>query len=271
MTSGLPAPGELTIFGPSSHLLRAHNPGLMTLDGTNTYFLSAPGSPTVLLVDPGPDEARHLDAIEAALAGLGKRLDAVALTHFHFDHSEAAPIVAAKHGVGILALDPNQAAGDEQLAPGDELRKGGLTIDVVATPGHSSDSVCLLVREEGLLLTGDTVLGRGTTVVADPDGTLGEYLDSLEKLKALTGVERILPGHGPVLDEPAKVLDYYLNHRHERLAQVREAVLAGAKDAQAVVETVYVDVDKTLWGAALMSVRAQLQYLREREGLETGA
>jgi glyoxylase-like metal-dependent hydrolase (beta-lactamase superfamily II) len=133
----------------------------------------------------------------------------------------------------------------------------------VVTPGHSSDSVCLLLTADRALLTGDTVLGRGTTVVAFPDGRLGDYLDSLQRLRDLadTDIDVLLPGHGPVLETPVEVLTYYLKHREERLAQVRAAVAAGDKEAKDVVRRVYADVDPALWPAAELSVRAQLDYL----------
>jgi glyoxylase-like metal-dependent hydrolase (beta-lactamase superfamily II) len=134
----------------------------------------------------------------------------------------------------------------------------------VLTPGHSSDSVCLLLRADRALLTGDTILGRGTTVVAYPDGRLADYLDSLERLRDLAAqdIDVLLPGHGPVLDEPLVVVDYYLRHRRERLEQVRAALADGATDAKDVVRRVYADVDPVLWSAAERSVRAQLEYLR---------
>jgi glyoxylase-like metal-dependent hydrolase (beta-lactamase superfamily II) len=136
----------------------------------------------------------------------------------------------------------------------------------VLTPGHSSDSVCLLLRDDGALLTGDTVLGRGTTVVAFPDGRLGDYLDSLQRLRDLADqdLDLLLPGHGPVLNSPVEVLDYYLRHRQQRLDQVRAALAAGAVDAMDVVRRVYADVDRVLWPAAEKSVRAQLDYLDQR-------
>jgi glyoxylase-like metal-dependent hydrolase (beta-lactamase superfamily II) len=136
----------------------------------------------------------------------------------------------------------------------------------VLTPGHSSDSVCLLLRDDRALLTGDTVLGRGTTVVAYPDGQLGDYLDSLQRLRDLADhdMDVLLPGHGPVLNSPVEVLDYYLSHRQGRLDQVREAVAAGAADPIDVVRRVYADVDPILWPAAEKSVRAQLDYLDQR-------
>src|SRR5581483_2442600 len=129
--------------------------------------------------------------------------------------------------------------------------------------GHSCDSVCFLLPADKAVLTGDTILGRGTTVVAHPDGQLGPYLDSLNRLQSLTRdrVDVVYPGHGPVLPEAAKVVDMYLTHRQERLEQVRAAVAAGARGARAVVETVYADVDQALWFAAEWSVRAQLEYL----------
>lgn len=264
----LPPAGTVRQYGASAHLVLAPNPGIMTLDGTNTWILGAPASKEVLVVDPGPNDPAHLAAIGVAVTQLGATVGAIILTHGHIDHSAAAPSLADQLGVGILAMDERHAAGDEQLVAGDEIKRAGLTIDVLHTPGHSSDSVSLLVRDDGALLTGDTVLGRGTTVVAHPDGRLVDYLESIERLRALAGVERVLPGHGPVIDDPADRLDYYLTHRHERLAQIRAAIAAGASGVQQVVERVYADVDQVLWPAASMSVRAQLDYLREREGIE---
>ena len=158
----------------------------------------------------------------------------------------------------------------------DVVDLGGWEVRVVATPGHTADSLSFLLPAEGAVLTGDTVLGRGTTVVAHPDGELGAYLSSLDRLHALAAAHElssIWPGHGPVIDDALPVLDFYIAHRRERLEQVREALrsLSGeasyddlvARDAlaRAVVERVYVDVDPVLWGAAELSVRAQLAYL----------
>ena len=134
----------------------------------------------------------------------------------------------------------------------------------MATPGHTSDSTCFRLLDEPSLLSGDTVLGRGTTILAHPDGVLGPYLDSRAILRELVEeglVERILPGHGPVIDRAGPVLDFYLEHRQERLDQVREALAAGATTPREVVEHVYTDVDQSLWPAAELSVRAQLDDL----------
>jgi glyoxylase-like metal-dependent hydrolase (beta-lactamase superfamily II) len=154
----------------------------------------------------------------------------------------------------------------------------GLEVRVVATPGHTADSLSFLLPAEGAVLTGDTVLGRGTTVVAHPDGQLGAYLDSLDRLHALVSAQEasvIWPGHGPVIEDALGALDFYLAHRRERLAQVEGAV-AQLRDAphpeglavdelpRRVVELVYQDVDPVLWGAAELSVRAQLAYLANR-------
>src|SRR5690606_37057132 len=130
---------------------------------------------------------------------------------------------------------------------------------VLATPGHTTDSTCFVLPDEKTLLSGDTILGRGTTVIAHPDGVLGPYLDSLALIRELIeegAVERILPGHGPVIDDPGPFVDYYLEHRAERLDQVRAAVAGGATTAREVVEVVYADVDPVLWGAAELSVAA---------------
>jgi glyoxylase-like metal-dependent hydrolase (beta-lactamase superfamily II) len=143
---------------------------------------------------------------------------------------------------------------------------GGLELRVVPTPGHTADSLCFHLPADQAVLTGDTVLGRGTTVVAHPDGRLGDYLDSLRRLRSLTvddGVHTVLPGHGPVLEDAQGAVEFYLAHRAHRLAQVETAVENGHRAPAEVVAHVYADVDPSLWPAAELSVRAQLEYLRE--------
>lgn len=238
--------------------LLAPNPGPMTLDGTNTWLLrAAPGEPGVV-VDPGPLDDGHL----AAIVGAGP-VAAIVLTHGHLDHSAAAPRLHELTGAPVIARDPAYCLAAEPLDGGRRTALAGLEWLTVLTPGHSADSVCLLLASDRALLTGDTILGRGTTVVAHPDGRLADYLESLQRLRELAGdeVDILLPGHGPVLAEPVAVLEHYLAHRQERLEQVREARRAGAADAAAVVRVVYADVDPVLWPAAELSVRAQLAYL----------
>ncbi|GAA1113117.1 MBL fold metallo-hydrolase [Kribbella jejuensis] len=245
-------------------LVRADNPGLMTLDGTNTWILRAPDSDRSVVVDPGPLLEDHLRAVLEA-AG---QVAVVLLTHKHPDHSEGAAWFANQASCGVRAVEPEFRIPTDHahgLSEGDVITADGLRIEVLPTPGHTMDSVCFWLPQDGSLLTGDTVLGRGTSVVAHPDGALGPYLDSLERLRAFANspadVLRLLPGHGPVIDDPTGVLTYYLKHREERLNQVRAAIAEGHTTPEAVVEHVYADVDKSLWPAAERSVRAQLDYL----------
>jgi glyoxylase-like metal-dependent hydrolase (beta-lactamase superfamily II) len=240
----------------------AANPGPMTLDGTNTWLLSAPGAQRAVVLDPGPDEPAHLDAVLAAAEARRVRIGLVLLSHGHADHSAAARAFAARVGAPLRAADPAWCAGGEPLADGERLDLDGLALDVLRTPGHTADSVCLVSGDA--LLSGDTVLGRGTSVVAHPDGQLGQYLDSLRRLEVVArerSLTRVWPGHGPGLPDPAGVLAGYLRHRADRLAQVEAALRAGARTAQDVVEAVYGGVDRALWPAAERSVRAQLEYL----------
>jgi glyoxylase-like metal-dependent hydrolase (beta-lactamase superfamily II) len=241
-------------------LLRADNPGPMTLDGTNTYVLRAPGAPGCVVVDPGPLDETHLRAV----AQHGP-VQLILLTHGHPDHAEGAPLFQEMTAAPMTAVDPRLVVAERPLS-GDETFDdvGGLVVRVVRTPGHTADSVSFVVggAEPGLL-TGDTILGRGTTVVAHPDGALAPYLDSLERLREL-GPVTLLPGHGPVRADASEVAAEYLAHRRERLDQVRSAVADGATTAQEVVRRVYADVDPVLWPAAELSVRAQLDYLAQR-------
>ena len=181
----------------------------MTLDGTNTWVLRDPSSSRSVVVDPGPPDAAHLDAVAAAAGDVA----VVLLTHHHLDHSEAARSFAERVGCGVRALDPAYRLGSEGLGEGDVVAVGDLEVHVVATPGHTSDSLSFVLPSERTVLTGDTVLGRGTTVVAHPDGELGAYLGSLDRLHALAEtheIETIWPGHGPVIDRALPVLDHYL-------------------------------------------------------------
>jgi glyoxylase-like metal-dependent hydrolase (beta-lactamase superfamily II) len=241
----------------------APNPSPMTLDGTNTWVIVEPGSPTSVVVDPGPDDEGHLRRVlELACAG-DRRVAQIVLTHGHLDHSAGAVRFAELSGAPVGALDPALRLGSEGFGPGAVLTGGGCELRVVATPGHTADSLSLLLAADGGLLTGDTVLGRGTTVIA-ADGSLGDYLRTLDELRTLAdeaGLRVLLPGHGPLLGDPAGVIDYYIAHRRERLDQVRAALAAGARTPAEVVAVVYADVDRALWPAAEQSVRAQLAYL----------
>ncbi|MFD6419283.1 MBL fold metallo-hydrolase [Streptomyces sp. NPDC060194] len=244
----------------------APNPSAMTLDGTNTWIVAEPGSDLAVVVDPGPLDEAHLRAVVDTAARAGRRIALTLLTHGHPDHAEGAARFAELTRTKVRALDPALRLGDEGLAAGDVVTTGGLELRVVPTPGHTSDSLSFHLPADGAVLTGDTVLGRGTTLVAHPDGRLGDYLDSLRRLRSLTvddGVHTVLPGHGPVLDDAQGAVEFYLAHRASRLAQVETAVENGHRTSCAVVEHVYADVDRSLWPAAELSVRAQLDYLTE--------
>jgi glyoxylase-like metal-dependent hydrolase (beta-lactamase superfamily II) len=252
-----PLYGQLRPVTPYASVLLARNPSPMTLDGTNTWLLRTPGSESCLVIDPGPDDPEHLSAIGAAAGEVTEIL----LTHGHLDHSAGAAALRALTRAPVRAVDPAQRLGGEGLGEGDVVAAAGVEVRVLATPGHTADSLCFAVGDA--VLTGDTVLGRGTTVVAHPDGRLADYLDSLRRLHEL-GTRAVLPGHGPELPDLAAITSAYLAHREERLEQIRAALDQLGRDAAAmdVVRVVYADVDQVLWPAAELSVRAQLEYLR---------
>lgn len=255
-----------------SRCVLAPNPSAMTLDGTNTWLIAEPGSGTVVVVDPGPDDEGHLRRIHALAAAADQRIASIVLTHGHSDHSAGARRLAQLAGAPVLAVDRAHRLGSEGLRPGDVVTAGGCELRVIATPGHTADSVCLEISADGAVLTGDTVLGRGTTVIA-ADGNLSDYLGSLDQLRSLAeeaDLRVLLPGHGPVLADPAGTLDFYLTHRAERLAEIEAAVAAGDLTAAQIVARVYAAVDPALWPFAQWSVRAQLAYLAGRGSLPPG-
>jgi len=263
-------------FGERARCLLAPNPGMMTLDGTNTWVLREPGASKAVVIDPGPVAEGHLDLLDEQLEDVGL----VLVTHHHFDHSETAEELGRRKGCPVRAWGSTYTFDADPLADGEVIDVDGLRLEVVFTPGHTDDSISLLLPAEKTLLTGDMVLGRGTTVIAWPDGDLGSYFESIERMRDLAArgaVETLWPAHGPVLDDASGVLERYLVHRRQRLDQVEDAlarlgITRPDPDDEAlprqVVEIVYQDVDEGLWGAAEWSVRAQLAYLAGRSESE---
>jgi glyoxylase-like metal-dependent hydrolase (beta-lactamase superfamily II) len=241
-----PTAALLDVLPAGVTLLRAPNPGPMTLDGTNTWVLPGPG----IVIDPGPLDEEHLAAIAEH-----RPVRTILVTHGHFDHVEgAARLSELLGGVPVRAARPEHCVGADPLRDGDRLDG----VRVLGVPGHTADSVAFVTADA--VFSGDTILGRGTTVVAWPDGNLGAYLSSLRTLAEL-GPVPVLPGHGPALADCAVAARFYLEHRLARLEQVRAT---GRTDPGEVVRIVYADVDPVLWPAAEASVRAQLAYLEEQ-------
>ncbi|CAN5505807.1 MBL fold metallo-hydrolase [soil metagenome] len=247
----------------------ADNPTPMTLEGTNTWLVrDDPARRQAIVIDPGPDSQTHLSAVLAAAGTVALIL----LTHGHLDHSEGARRLHELTGAPVYALDPAHRYGTSGLAEGALLGAAGVELQVWATPGHTSDSLCFRLSDADgsgrAVFTGETILGRGTTVVAHPDGVLADYLDSLHRLSGLSGAT-VLPGHGPELADAGAAASAYLAHRRQRLDQVRTAAedlthTDPAALAREVVQRVYADVDRALWPAAELSVRAQLAYLEQQ-------
>ena len=241
------------ILPPWATRVLAPNPGPMTLDGTNTWILRGARANGCLVVDPGPNTMAHLRTV----ADHGP-VHGVLITHTHPDH-----VAGLDRFLKLTGVPRSAVTGSAALGPG--LTGGaGVLVERIMTPGHTADSVSFVVRAEDgsspAVLTGDTILGSGTTVVAWPDGDLGDYLASLGRLAGLKALP-VLPGHGPVLPDCAAAATGYLEHRGQRLAAVRAAMDGGARTVDEVVEAVYAGLDRGLVPAARLSVRAQLEYL----------
>jgi glyoxylase-like metal-dependent hydrolase (beta-lactamase superfamily II) len=252
-----PAYGQLRAVTETASVLLADNPGLMTLEGTNTWVLRAPGSHESVIVDPGPDDDEHI----ARVASVGN-VALVLISHRHPDHTDGIDKLVELTGAPVRSVGSGFLRGlSAELRDGEVIEAAGLTISVLATPGHTADSLSFVLDDA--VLTADTVLGRGTTVIDSDDGSLADYLDSLQRLRGL-GRRTVLPGHGPELTDLSATAAEYLAHREQRLQQVRSALADLGDDASArqVVEHVYTDVDEKLWDAAEKSVQAQLDYLR---------
>lgn len=227
--------------------IRADNPSPMTLDGTNTYVAEG------WVIDPGPDDERHLEAV---LAAAGGRIEGIVLTHDHFDHSQGAPRLAAlARGVPIR----HPGAGDD-AGP----------FAAIASPGHSRDSVCLLYGR--ICFSGDTVLGEGSVFIPGDGGGLTGYLAALERLLELE-LDAICPGHGPVVWDPHARVRHYIDHRLERERKVLDAIEAGARSDDEILERAWddapIDTVPMLRAAAAATLDAHLSKLREEGRLPT--
>jgi glyoxylase-like metal-dependent hydrolase (beta-lactamase superfamily II) len=252
-----PAYGRLRAVTATASVLLADNPGPLTLDGTNTWILRGAGSDEMVVVDPGPDDDVHIGRI----AALGP-VALVLISHRHGDHTDGIDKLVELTGAPVRSAGSGFLRGlVGELTDGEVIEAAGVRITVLATPGHTADSLAFVLDDA--VLTADSVLGRGTTVIDKEEGSLGDYLDSLRRLRGL-GRKTVLPGHGPELPDLEGVANGYLMHRYDRLEQVRAALREIGDDAtpRQVVEHVYLDVDEKLWDAAEWSVQAQLDYLR---------
>jgi glyoxylase-like metal-dependent hydrolase (beta-lactamase superfamily II) len=255
--------GVASALSPMVRRIVAHNPGMMTGPGTNTYLV---GIDEIAVIDPGPGDAAHLDAI----AGCGgDRIRWILLTHTHEDHSPGAVGLKKRTGAEILAFGPGEGRGkirlDGTLADGAVIEATEFHLTALHTPGHASNHLCYLLNEERTLFTGDHIMQGSTVVIGPPDGDMAAYLASLERLKTIRPrLKAIAPGHGHVIEDPMAVVDEYIEHRLAREKQVLDVLRRrGTTTIAQIVEDVYTDVAPELHPVAQKSVWAHLRKLAD--------
>jgi glyoxylase-like metal-dependent hydrolase (beta-lactamase superfamily II) len=270
-----PAYSQLRPVTPSAGVVLCDNPSYSALEGTNSWIIRAPGDRVAVIVDPGPHDEGHLNVLQAQAEAAGAEIALILLTHHHGDHADGAPRFRQLTGAPVRAADKRWCAGGEVLEDGELISFDGLTptIEVVATPGHTRDSLCFFIHGAGGaagtdddvegIISGDTLAGRHTTMISETSGDLGDYLDSLRMLDKRSHGVRLLPGHGPDREDAAEVVEKYINRREQRITQVTEAVKKLGEDATVgqIVDEIYTDVDPVLRSAAKQSTRVTLHYL----------
>ena len=261
-------PGIASALSPLVRRILAPNPGVMTGPGTNTYLV---GIDEVAVIDPGPDEPRHIEAIIGA--SMRERVRWILVTHHHIDHCAGVRRLKEATGAEIVAYGPPKSAGadwapDRKAKDGHVIEGTEWGLEVIHTPGHASDHLCFFLEEERVLFTGDTVLSGSTAVINPPDGDMAAYLQSLERLRKRR-LTRLCPGHGDVLEDPKAILAEYVSHRIERENQILELLSSGPSKISDLVAKIYVDVPEALHDMAGRSVLAHLQKLKA-EGRVSG-
>lgn len=242
----------------------APNPGVLTLSGTNTWVLSEPEADGCIVIDPGPDDPAHVEAVLAEVARLTSSVELILVTHRHADHTGAVDQLQERTGAPVRAVDPAWCRGTVPLVDREEIEVAGLQLQVVATPGHTDDSVAFHLPRDGTLVTGDTILGEGSSLIAWPDGRLGPYLESMQRLReiAAAGLSlTLLPGHGPLVLWGLDAIDALIAHRMRRLEQVTGALDRGAATVAEIVSAVYGLPGPALHEVVVAQVQAQLEFL----------
>ena len=268
---------------PGVRRVMADNPGPFTFKGTLSYIV---GRGNVAIVDPGPDDARHIGALLDAVRN--ETVTAIFVTHTHRDHSPAVPAIKAATGATVYAeglhraarplhigeQNPLDASADRDFRPDVALKDGevvagdGWTIEGVTTPGHTANHMAYALRENDALFTGDHVMGWSTSIVAPPDGAMSDYLASLAKLTTRSE-QTYLPGHGPVIEDAVRFVNYYIQHRKAREDSILYRLSKGATDIPTLVRAIYIGIDPRLTGAAGLSVLAHLEDLVTRGLVQT--
>lgn len=249
---------EAEDLSPLVTVVRAPNPGLMSGAGTNTYIV---GTGEVAVIDPAVPDPVYIERV-AREAGHRGRVTCVLITHSHFDHIGGVVALTEQIPVEVAAFtdmgEPSFVT--RKLADGDTIELGGATLHAYHAPGHASDHLCFLLEQDGSLFAGDVVAGFGTVVISPPDGSLREYMSTLERLRTLE-VKQVYPGHGPVISDGIAKLTEYIDHRRARERQVIEAMQAGDTETSAIVKRIYRDYPEAVHPVAERSVLAHLEVL----------
>ncbi|PTM60748.1 MBL fold metallo-hydrolase [Phreatobacter oligotrophus] len=268
-------PGRVETLSPLIRRILCDNPGPFTFKGTVTYVV---GTGRVAIIDPGPDDPRHVAAVLEAVKG--ETVEAILVTHTHRDHSPATPAIKAATGAPVYAEGPHRAArplnlgetnvldasGDRDFTPdiavkdGDVVTGTGWTLESVFTPGHTANHMAFALREEQTLFSGDHVMAWSTSIVAPPDGAMGDYMASLDKLRARDET-LFWPGHGGPVKEPAKFMRALAHHRRLREAAIMKRLGLGDRHIPDIVAAIYEGLDPRLKSAAGLSVFAHLEDL----------
>jgi glyoxylase-like metal-dependent hydrolase (beta-lactamase superfamily II) len=263
---------------PGVRRVMADNPGPFTFKGTLSYII---GRGKVAIVDPGPDDARHVGALLEAVRN--ETVTHIFVTHTHRDHSPAVPAIKRATGAIVYAEGPHRAArplhigehnpldasGDRDFMPDVRLKDGevvsgeGWSVEAVTTPGHTANHMAFAWREKNLLFAGDHVMGWATSIVAPPDGAMSDYMASLHKL-AKRSEQTYFPGHGPAIRDAGRFVNYYILHRMAREASILHRLGKGATDIPSIVRAIYIGIDPRLTGAAGLSVLAHMEDLVTR-------